>query len=796
MMRKRIVMLILAAVTAICCLGFAACGEKKINVTFHGATDTVAEAVAGKEIELPQAPEKAGYTFGGWFADKSLATPFDEKKGYTEDLEVWAKFVPKSDTVYKVEHYTEKLDGTYERNSTEEMTGTTETEVTAEAKIIEHFTYDADAAENVLSGKIAGDGSLVLKLYYTRDSYSVTYRFESKDFATETVKYQGNAAKVDNVPTKAGYTFSGWKNSDGTGFSGQNITGNITVTGTMTADTDTAYKVEYYTEKLDGTYELNRTEEMTGTTDTTATAEAKNIDHFTYDADAAENVLSGKIAGDGSLVLKLYYTRDSYAVTFKNGSAVIATQDFLYGETPVYTGDTPVKEPAGKMFYAFKGWDRAFVPVDSVCEYAATFYEVPSFENWYYCEQTTTALPDLTVYFSGATLKHCINDVACDPAEVTMQAGPQEWKVEVYIGEIKISEMIQRFEVLAEKEYVKQYSDASSEQYLDRFHHETVYTSLAYDPDENAYKFQTLQDAADWNSRIQPLDSVIQGDVYNLLKWYSFDFDIKLGEDFSGTFDPYYGFSHTTVGDDAYLFRVEVRNLDGAVMSAGDMVKGQWYTLTAKLKYAAYATKESEVNKNPIGPYLYLFRTGTAGTMYLKNFRLTDEIESDADYFVTAGKCENVPSKVVIGQEIGGRKEVCRFTTTADAWSSRWQFSLKTLDAWNSLAQSGGEMRFDAYFTKDVFIQFWFIPKDGSMGDFTTNTSSFVTFYDAEGNAVATENRVPETWYTIVIDIDARGEFGVSLNNNQMVNDVGLQFAVANQDFYFDNVEFRATAQA
>lgn len=58
MMRKRIVMLILAAVTAICCLGFAACGEKKINVTFHGATDTVAEAVAGKEIELPQAPEK------------------------------------------------------------------------------------------------------------------------------------------------------------------------------------------------------------------------------------------------------------------------------------------------------------------------------------------------------------------------------------------------------------------------------------------------------------------------------------------------------------------------------------------------------------------------------------------------------------------------------------------------------------------------------------------------------------------------------------------------------------------
>ena len=57
------------------------------------------------------------------------------------------------------------------------------------------------------------------------------------------------------------------------------------------------------------------TDELTGTTDTRATAEAKSYTGFTVDKTVEGTVESGIIAGDGSLVLKLYYTRNSYIIS-------------------------------------------------------------------------------------------------------------------------------------------------------------------------------------------------------------------------------------------------------------------------------------------------------------------------------------------------------------------------------------------------------------------------------------------------------------------------------------------------
>ena len=57
------------------------------------------------------------------------------------------------------------------------------------------------------------------------------------------------------------------------------------------------------------------TDELTGTTDTRATAVAKSYTGFTVDKTVEGTVESGIIAGDGSLVLKLYYTRNSYIIS-------------------------------------------------------------------------------------------------------------------------------------------------------------------------------------------------------------------------------------------------------------------------------------------------------------------------------------------------------------------------------------------------------------------------------------------------------------------------------------------------
>ena len=45
---------------------------------------------------------------------------------------------------------------------------------------IEGFTYDASNSGNAISGTITGDGSLVLKLYYTRNSYTLTLDFNGE----------------------------------------------------------------------------------------------------------------------------------------------------------------------------------------------------------------------------------------------------------------------------------------------------------------------------------------------------------------------------------------------------------------------------------------------------------------------------------------------------------------------------------------------------------------------------------------------------------------------------------------
>ena len=70
------------------------------------------------------------------------------------------------------------------------------------------------------------------------------------------------------------------------------------------------YRVEYYLENLEKTgFDIDESAGYTdaGTTDTEATAELKTFPGFTLDETVSGSMLSGIIAGDGSLVLKVYY---------------------------------------------------------------------------------------------------------------------------------------------------------------------------------------------------------------------------------------------------------------------------------------------------------------------------------------------------------------------------------------------------------------------------------------------------------------------------------------------------------
>ena len=114
------------------------------------------------------------------------------------------------------------------------------------------------------------------------------------------------------VTTRAGYTFISWS-YDFT----QPITEDTVITATWIVNTNTAYKVEYYLENIDDAeYSLYETSNLQGTTDTTATAEIKTYDHFTFYKN--KSISSGNVSGDGSLVLKVYYTRNTYTLSNAN----------------------------------------------------------------------------------------------------------------------------------------------------------------------------------------------------------------------------------------------------------------------------------------------------------------------------------------------------------------------------------------------------------------------------------------------------------------------------------------------
>ena len=131
--------------------------------------------VSGESFNLP-APTRPGYDFKGWKIGNAVLTAGAAYTVDEDDMVFTAQWEARTDTPYTVEHYLENLDGSYALDTTEPLKGTTDTTVTAAAKSYDNFTYDSTVPDTVASGNIAGDGSLVLKLFYTRNTYDYTVR--------------------------------------------------------------------------------------------------------------------------------------------------------------------------------------------------------------------------------------------------------------------------------------------------------------------------------------------------------------------------------------------------------------------------------------------------------------------------------------------------------------------------------------------------------------------------------------------------------------------------------------------
>ena len=163
----------------------------------------------------------------------------------------------------------------------------------------------------------------------------------------DVVENLANNATVTTKPgttfSRVGYTFKGWDtNPKGEGSIAPNTQvqvdnkdGENVLYAIWQANTNTKYTVEFYYQNTDGTYTLNHSDERTTTTDTTvsvteADKAAKENNKYVFEADNKNNVLSGNVAGNGSLVLKLYFKLNTASYTihhYLKGTTVKVAED-------------------------------------------------------------------------------------------------------------------------------------------------------------------------------------------------------------------------------------------------------------------------------------------------------------------------------------------------------------------------------------------------------------------------------------------------------------------------------------
>lgn len=167
--------------------------------------------------DLPE-PTRSGYTFDGWFTEVVGGDKInsDTIVALSEEHTLYAHWTAEGGIAYKVEYYQENIrrDG-YDLDKTEDLYGITDTLVTATQITYTGFTENTSHPQRMSSGTIAADGSLVLKLYYDRNLYTVSFVSNGGTPVAElSIPYGAGISKPDD-PSRSGYRFLDWYKNEG-----------------------------------------------------------------------------------------------------------------------------------------------------------------------------------------------------------------------------------------------------------------------------------------------------------------------------------------------------------------------------------------------------------------------------------------------------------------------------------------------------------------------------------------------------------------------------------------------------
>ena len=339
------------------------------TVTFNANGGTVkpeSKSVTYTEVygELPT-PTRQGYDFLGWFTAQTDGAQVreDDRVTITAGQTLYAHWTEGA-VNYTVKHYQQNIeDNKYteveaDRQTLSGITGQT-TAAAAAAK-----TYTGFTAQAVTQQTIKADGSTVVKIYYDRLTYTVTWMNGENTLKTDTgVKYGAKAAYTGTEPTKTevGHTctFTGWNTAaDG---SGAAWTDSVTVTDNVTwyarfSSTAKTYTIDY--RNMNGLSNPNPEQYTYGETVTLQSPPSRT--GYTFDGWYADyNCVSDPVTeisatDTGNKTLYARWLVNQYTVTFDaNADGVTVTPDsktvtyeYQYGTLPTLT----------RPGYTFDGW--------------------------------------------------------------------------------------------------------------------------------------------------------------------------------------------------------------------------------------------------------------------------------------------------------------------------------------------------------------------------------------------------------------------------------------------------------
>lgn len=336
-------------------------------------------------------PQKPGYTFTGWSGEIPKTMPVIENPlSFTAN---WQKGTAGFTVVFWYENANDvgySVAGTFTpadvAPGTQKSSGDYQSQ-SFEGRDDKHFTYNADKAETVT---VKGDGSTVLNVYYTRNTYTLKFReltcnswnpFHShndncyKVTKTITAKYQADIHS--NFPIKSGNSTILWSVPDGCSsfkpetylasineMPGEDITFNE-------YDKVSAATIYYYVESLAGNtgvytregkqFDLYKQVKYTKNGSLTYAEEFHDITGFTqwwsdpkfssFDQNGSTSTIKTENI--------LCYTRNSYELSFYNYNAVVDGKGgSVQYEAPLssYSFEPEYPDKLEKNAYVFDGW--------------------------------------------------------------------------------------------------------------------------------------------------------------------------------------------------------------------------------------------------------------------------------------------------------------------------------------------------------------------------------------------------------------------------------------------------------